>query len=60
MLTTLNLASAPQDMNRAGWSWHPLQGKLKGHWAVTVNANWRMTFSFSGEDAVLVDYRDYH
>lgn len=24
------------------------------------NGNWRMVFTFSGEDAVLVDYRDYH
>jgi len=25
-----------------------------------VNGNWRLTFTFEGEDAVLVDYRDYH
>ena len=24
------------------------------------DCNWRMTFAFEGEDAVLVDYRDYH
>jgi proteic killer suppression protein len=60
MLTTLNLAATPQDMNRAGWGCHPLEGKLKGHWAVTVNGNWRLTFSFEGEDAILVDYQDYH
>ena len=35
-------------------------GNLKNHYAVTVNGNWRMTFAFDGEDAVLVDYRDYH
>jgi proteic killer suppression protein len=60
LLTTLNLASAPQDMNRPGWDWHPLKGVLKGHWAVTVNRNWRLTFTFDGEDAILVDYQDYH
>lgn len=27
---------------------------------VTVNGNWRMTFSFAGEDAVLTDYLDFH
>jgi proteic killer suppression protein len=27
---------------------------------VTVSGNWRMTFAFEGEDAVLVDYQDYH
>jgi len=25
-----------------------------------VNGNWRMTFEFEGEDAILVDYEDYH
>jgi proteic killer suppression protein len=47
-------------MNRPGWHWHPLKGDLKGHWAVTVNGNWRITFTFEGEDAILVDYQDYH
>jgi len=27
---------------------------------VKVNGNWRLTFTFEGEDAVLVDYQDYH
>jgi proteic killer suppression protein len=47
-------------MNRSGWDWHPLKGDLKGHWAVTVSRNWRLTFTFEDEDAILVDYRDYH
>jgi proteic killer suppression protein len=59
-LTTLNLAAAPLDMNRAGWGWHPLKGGLTGHWAVNVSGNWRLTFAFDGEDAILVDYQDYH
>ena len=25
---------------------HPLKGELKGHWAITVNGNWRMVFTF--------------
>jgi len=60
LLTTLNLASTPLDMNRPGWGWHPLKGDLKGHWSVSVSGNWRLTFSFEGEDAILVDYLDYH
>jgi len=47
-------------MNLPGWKWHLLKGELAGHWAVSVSGNWRMTFTFEGEDAVLVDYRDYH
>ncbi len=47
-------------MNLPGWGLHPLQGSLKSHWSVSVNGNWRMTFTFDGPDAVLVDYQDYH
>jgi len=27
---------------------------------VSVNGNWRIVYDSEGEDAVLVDYRDYH
>jgi toxin HigB-1 len=43
-----------------GWRFHALKGDLAGHWAVSVDENWRLTFMFEGDDAVLVDYRDYH
>jgi proteic killer suppression protein len=56
----LNRAKTPRDMDAPGWELHPLRGDLKDHWAVKVNGNWRLTFTFEGEDAVLVDYRDYH
>ena len=47
-------------MKRDGWDWHTLKGDLKGHWFVKVNGNWRLTFTFEGEDAILMDYQDYH
>ena len=59
-LRQLNDARVPADMNMPGWKWHALGGNLEGHWSVWVNGNWRLTFSFEGEDAILVDYRDYH
>lgn len=59
-LTTLNRARGAADMAAPGWNLHPLTGELKGHWSVKVNGNWRLTFCFEGEDAVLVDYLDYH
>jgi proteic killer suppression protein len=43
-----------------GWGLHPLKGKLQGGWAITVNGNWRLTFAFEDENAILVDYQDYH
>ena len=59
-LTRLNSAKLAEDMDLPNWKLHPLKGSLKNHWAVTVDGNWRMVFTFEGEDAVLVDYLDYH
>ncbi len=59
-LTTLNKAKGARDMASPGWNLHALHGDLKGHLSVKVNGNWRLTFRFDGEDAVLVDYQDYH
>lgn len=59
-LARLDAAQAAEDMNLPGWRLHQLTGNLTGHWSVTVNGNWRLTFRFEGEDAVLVDYQDYH
>jgi proteic killer suppression protein len=59
-LGRLDAAIGPADMNLPGWDWHPLKSDLAGHWAVSVSGNWRLTFSFEGTDAVLVDYQDYH
>lgn len=60
-LMALNRATRPEDMDVPGWRLHPLKGlELRGHWLVWVNGNWRLTFAFDGQDAILVDYQDYH
>lgn len=59
-LGRLDAATSAADMDLAGWRWHPLTGNFKGHWAVYVEKNWRLTFTFEGSNAVLVDYQDYH
>jgi proteic killer suppression protein len=49
-------------MNAPGYALHSLKGDLEGHWghwAVRVSGNWRLTFAFEDEDAILVDYQDY-
>jgi toxin HigB-1 len=58
-LFALDNAKHPRDMNSPGWHLHSLSGMLKEHWAISVGGNWRLTFKFEGEDAVLVDYQDY-
>lgn len=60
LLSRLDDAKLAKDMDAPGWKLHSLKGELKGHWAVWVDGNWRLTFTFEGEDAILVDYRDYH
>ena len=61
MLRRLNETANAQGMNLPGWNLHPLKGsELKGHFSVWVNGNWRLTFTFEGTDAVLVDDQDYH
>jgi toxin HigB-1 len=56
----LDRAKRPEDMNIPGWKLHQLAHDLAGHWSVSVNGNWRLTFAFDGDDAILVDYQDYH
>ena len=60
LLSALDAATCPANMNAPGYVLHPLNGELAGHWAVRVSGNWRLTFAFEGEDAILVDYKDYH
>lgn len=59
-LGRLDAATSSEDMNLAGWKLHPLKGNLRGYWAVWVDENWRLVFTFEGADAALVDYMDYH
>ncbi|HLA94298.1 MAG TPA: type II toxin-antitoxin system RelE/ParE family toxin [Pyrinomonadaceae bacterium] len=59
-LFALDNATNPQDMNAPGWRLNSLKGELADHWSIDVSGNWRLTFAFEGEYAVLVDYQDYH
>jgi proteic killer suppression protein len=60
ILARLDAARYVSDMDMPGLGLHPLKGELKGFWAVTVRANWRVIFRFVDPDAFDVDYVDYH
>ena len=60
ILQLLDAASRPEQMNLPGFGFHKLKGNLKHFYAVTVRANWRIIFKFEHEDAILVNYVDYH
>jgi len=60
ILTVLDSATTPQELDLPGYRLHPLKGDLKGFWSVTVRANWRVVFRFTGLDAFDVELIDYH
>lgn len=60
ILAVLDQSRMPEDMALPGFKLHALRGDLKGHRAVAVSGNWRVTFRFEGGHAVDVDYVDYH
>ena len=60
ILTALDRSSGPEGMDIPGFRLHPLRGRLQEHHAVSVSANWRVTFRFEAGHAVNVDYLDYH
>lgn len=59
-LDALNSATTLADMNLPGYHLHELQGARRGTWAITVRANWRLTFTFRDGEASDVDFEDYH
>ena len=60
ILSNLDQAESPADMDLTGLRLHELKGSRKGIWSVSVSGNWRVTFRFTGRDAEIVNYEDYH
>jgi toxin HigB-1 len=60
ILSALDVAMGPGDLDIPGFRIHQLKGRLRGHWSIWVSSNWRVTFRFIDSDIELVDYLDYH
>jgi proteic killer suppression protein len=60
ILSALDAAGQVEDMDVHTFRLHALKGDLRGFWAVTVRANWRVIFRFSDGRAFDVDLVDYH
>lgn len=60
ILFDLDAAMKADDLNLPGYRFHTLKGRDKGRFSVWVSGNYRITFSFDGEDAIGVDLEDYH
>jgi proteic killer suppression protein len=60
ILAVLHAAQAVDAVRLPTFGLHALKGDLKGFWAVTVRANWRIIFRFEDGKALDVDLVDYH
>ena len=61
LLSALNVAKSLQDLSPLkSVGLHKLKGDRAGQWAMTVNARWRICFSFRKGDAHDVEIVDYH
>jgi proteic killer suppression protein len=60
VLTALQAAKSPEDMNLPGFVLHPLTGDLRGFWSVRVSGSWRVIFRHEDGHAWDVDLIDYH
>jgi proteic killer suppression protein len=60
VLAALDAAKVIEELQRPSFRLHPLKGSLKGFWAVTVRANWRIIFRFENGRVFDVDFVDYH
>jgi toxin HigB-1 len=60
ILATLHTAKTIDGMRVPTFGLHALKGGLKGTWAVTVRANWRVILRFEDGHARDVDLVDYH
>lgn len=56
VLTRLDAATSPNDLNVPGYGLH----QLSGDWAVKVDKSYRIIFRFDGVNVLDVDYLDYH
>ena len=59
ILQSLEVATLPEEMNVTGYRFHRLRGNPP-RWSVRVTANYRITLDWSGENALDVDFEDYH
>lgn len=60
ILSLLDVATSPQDLDLPGFGLHALKGDLKGHYSVSVSGNWRITFRYENGQPQDVNLVDYH
>ena len=59
-LEVIDTATIIDDINIPGYRLHELKGDRQGTWSIRVSGNWRITFTFSDNNAYDIDFEDYH
>lgn len=59
LLEYLDLAAGPEDLDVAGFRFHPVKGGRRGQWGIRVSDTCRITFRFKGSDVYDVDLVGY-
>ena len=60
ILSDLDAAPKPSDLDLPGYRLHPLKGSLKEYWSISVSANWRIIFRLVNKNVHGVDLVGYH
>jgi proteic killer suppression protein len=60
ILDALDRATRPEEMRIPGFNFHPLKGFNPTRYSVHVNGPWCVTFAFDGDNAIAVDFEQYH
>ena len=60
LLHALDQAKVVDELDLPTFKLHALRGDLRGFWAVTVRANWRLVFRFKEGNVLDLDFIDYH
>ena len=60
LLHALDQAKVVDELDLPTFKLHALRGDLRGFWAVTVRANWRLVFRFKEGNVLDIDFIDYH
>lgn len=62
ILSILNAMNDLEPLKTPSFKLHKLKGDMANQWAITVQANWRITFEFDEktQNVYIVNYQDYH
>jgi proteic killer suppression protein len=60
ILSALNVATAPEELNMPSYGWHRLKGNRSDTFSVSVSRNWRVTFKWDKDGPFDVTLEDYH